>query len=101
MAKLFIAMAGQFINRLIAEEIDADKKSGDYVLFYQKRPQTDDLGENLYNVCLYKQVLGGPVRGEDELKLVLDFINKKRKTRKGQTFQLINADEVNDALKTK
>lgn len=100
MAKLFITFAGKFLARLIQEEIDANKKEGDYILFYQKHKTQDDSGKTIYDACLYKQVVGGPVRWEDELKIVLDFV-KSKKRRKGQALQILNADEINEAIQTK
>ena len=100
MAKLMITLAGRFLARLFQEEIDKNKKEGDYILFYQKHRTQDDSWETIYDACLYKQVAGGPIRWEDELKLVLDFVKSKQR-RKGQTFQIINTDEINEAMQTK
>lgn len=100
MARLILTLAGRFLNRLISEEIDTNKKEGDYILFYWKHRTQDDGGETIFDACLYKQVVWGPVRWDAELKLVLDFVKAKNK-RKGQTFQLINIDDVNEALQTK
>lgn len=97
----YVAEAGEFVNRFISEELDRDNKTGDYFLMFSKHPKTDATGENFYNVALYKQVVGGFVRGEDELEIVKKFTKKTAQRRKRQKVQILNCDDVNEAMQNK
>lgn len=66
-----ITYAPQFAKRLRAEELK--DKNGSFLVVYQQG-EGDSTGDKIYRLGLYKMVGYAPIRQEENLAEVLDFV---------------------------
>lgn len=95
MSKITIQFATDFVKARLDEQIK--DKTGDYILFYEKREKQDGDSETPYNLCLYEQKEWYIV-SESSLQEILEFIDSKNKKR-NRKIQRIDVDEVNKNIK--
>ena len=107
MTKIYIAEASRRCNLKINQQLENDREElkrdipkhlqkyckDHYILIHQKSDTKDDTGENYYNVGLYKQTNWFFVRGEDDLKEILDFIKKQQKK---TDIYIMDADKMKE-----
>ena len=74
----------KFAKRLRADEMEKEKDAS-YLVIYQQG-ESDSTGDKIYHVWLYKQVWYAPIRQEENLAEVLDFVAKNK------SVQILNAD---------
>ena len=65
MARIIVCIAPRLVKYELLKEFQENKKQtfpSDYLAIYQKSDSQDDSGETIYNVGVYKQIGGYPVR---------------------------------------
>lgn len=95
MAKIRVCIAPRLVKAQMVAEFEENKKADfpcDYLIIYQKSPSQDDSGETLYNLAVYKQIEGYPIRGKESLKEILTFFKKHNSKKRPHHIQILDAD---------
>lgn len=96
MAKVRVCIAPRLVKYELLKEFQENKKQtfpSDYLAIYQKSDKQDDSWETIYEIWVYKQVCWCPVRWDENLDELLDFLKRFNNKRKPRHVQIINADD--------
>ena len=96
MTTIAVCIAPRLVKLELAEEFNKNKKEkfpSDYLVIYQKSERQDDSWKTLYNVGVYKQVAWYPVKGEENLNEILEFLGEETQENNPRHMQIINGDD--------
>ena len=90
MAKIIVCIAPRLVKLELSEEFEKSKKEkfpSSYLAIHQKSDKQDDSWETIYNVGVYKQIGGYPVRWNENLNEILDFLGEQ------ENMQIVDWDD--------
>lgn len=96
MATITICIAPRLVKLELTEEFRKNKKEkfpSDYLVIYQKKESQDDSWETLYSMGVYKQIGWYPIRGEENLNEILEFLGEEAIEWNPRHMQIINGDD--------
>lgn len=96
MAKIAVCIAPRLVKYELAEEFSKNKKEKipfDYLVIYQKSEKQDDSWKTIYNMGVYKQIGWYPIKWEENLNEILEFLWEETEEDNPRHMQIINWDE--------
>lgn len=96
MAMISVCIAPRLVKLELTEEFRKNKKErfpSDYLVIYQKAERQDDSWETLYSMGVYKQIGWYPIRGEENLNEILEFLGEEVDKDRPNHMQIINGDD--------
>lgn len=90
MARIIVCISPRLVKLELLKEFEEDKGQAfpsDYLTIYQKSDNQDDSKETIYNVGVYKQIWGYPIRWDENLNEILDFLKEQK------NIQIVNWDD--------
>lgn len=91
-----LCIAPRLVKNELADEFRKNKKERfpcDYLVIYQKSDKQDDTKDTIYNMWVYKQIGGYPIRWEENLNELLAFLSKEIDKDRPIHMQIVNWDD--------